>query len=356
MSTRFVALWRCAHILSLVACQLSPKAAAASDPSRLSLPVACEPGVTCFVQHYVDTDPGPLARDYTCGRATYDGHNGIDFRLLSAAAAKRGVEVVAAADGTILRLRDGVADAFPREVGRGGTTDRECGNGVVVAHAGGLETQYCHLLRGSLRVSEGQRVLRGEPLGQVGYSGLADFAHLHFTVRRDGRIVDPFTGRDFKLPDRSTTGAPAAIPCDAETTGRLPPATLWDITQTHALAYHSTEMIQTGFAQAIPNWASLEHDHESFAKPEKSSAGLFVFTRLINLGALDQVRFRITGPSGFDVDQTTAPPGRAKAIFVAGAGRRASTGDWLVGRYDAKVEVLRNGRAIAASSTTLDLK
>jgi hypothetical protein len=42
---------------------------------------ACELGKICFVQNYVDVDPGPAALDFTCGSATYDGHKGIDIRL-----------------------------------------------------------------------------------------------------------------------------------------------------------------------------------------------------------------------------------------------------------------------------------
>ena len=47
----------------------------------LSLPIACKIGETCFVQNYVDVDPGPGVRDYMCGSATYQAHAGTDFRL-----------------------------------------------------------------------------------------------------------------------------------------------------------------------------------------------------------------------------------------------------------------------------------
>ena len=64
--------------------------------------------------------------------------------------------------------------------------DRNCGNGVVIRHADGWETQYCHLRRGSVQVAEGDRVEAGEPLGLVGMSGEANFPHVHLSVRRDG--------------------------------------------------------------------------------------------------------------------------------------------------------------------------
>ena len=90
----------------------------------LAFPLACEPGRTCEVQHYVDRDPGPGTRDYRCGPQTYEKHNGIDIRLLDMAAARRGVAVLAAAAGKVTRLRDGVADISIRAPGAPSRTSR----------------------------------------------------------------------------------------------------------------------------------------------------------------------------------------------------------------------------------------
>lgn len=59
----------------------------------LELPVACEMGTACMVQHYVDQTPGPDAGDYTCGPLTYDGHKGIDIRVAGLPEMRAGVEV-----------------------------------------------------------------------------------------------------------------------------------------------------------------------------------------------------------------------------------------------------------------------
>jgi murein DD-endopeptidase MepM/ murein hydrolase activator NlpD len=48
---------------------------------------------------------------------------------------------------------------------------------------------YCHLWR--VHVAAGQRVAPGEVIGEVGATGLATGAHLHFEVQVDGRAVDP---------------------------------------------------------------------------------------------------------------------------------------------------------------------
>ena len=70
-------------------------APAAADPPRLALPLACEYGRTCVIEDYVDADPGPDQRDYTCGIKSRDDHRGVDFMLPDLAAMEAGVAVLA---------------------------------------------------------------------------------------------------------------------------------------------------------------------------------------------------------------------------------------------------------------------
>jgi len=72
-------------------------APAAAGSFLLNPPVDCTLGETCFIQNFVDRDPGPGAADFTCGPMTYDGHKGTDFALPSLAAMRQGVDVLAAA-------------------------------------------------------------------------------------------------------------------------------------------------------------------------------------------------------------------------------------------------------------------
>ena len=81
----------------LAAPMLGADAAAQGRPLQLSLPIACEPGKNCFVQNYVDHDPGPGVKDYACSSRTYNGHDGIDFRIPDIKAMRDGVPVLAAA-------------------------------------------------------------------------------------------------------------------------------------------------------------------------------------------------------------------------------------------------------------------
>ena len=77
---------------------------------HLALPLDCTLGESCFIQNYVDDDPGPGAADFTCGALTYDGHKGTDFALTSIAAMEAGVTVRAAAPGVVRGVRDGMPD------------------------------------------------------------------------------------------------------------------------------------------------------------------------------------------------------------------------------------------------------
>ncbi len=63
-------------VLSMLAAlaMVSPTVAPASaqDAPRLSMPLACDPGKTCFIQHYVDIDDGCSASIWVRRRAAID--------------------------------------------------------------------------------------------------------------------------------------------------------------------------------------------------------------------------------------------------------------------------------------------
>ena len=90
-------------IRRLCACLLGSASLAAAEPFSLDFPVDCTLGETCYIQQYVDHDPGPGARDFTCQGLSYDGHKGTDIALPTLAAMAQGVRVRAAAPGIPIR-------------------------------------------------------------------------------------------------------------------------------------------------------------------------------------------------------------------------------------------------------------
>ncbi len=63
------------------------------------------------------------------------------------------------------------------------------GNVVMIQHDFGFSTVYAH--QSKLRVTKGQRVARGERIGDMGSSGRSSGSHLHYEVRNDGTAVNP---------------------------------------------------------------------------------------------------------------------------------------------------------------------
>ncbi len=321
--------------------------ATANDAPVLSLPVACEPHKTCFIQSYVDGDAGPGVRDYACGGATYDGHSGVDFRVLSAIPSAS-VPVLAAADGTVKGVRDGVADIFFSQSKKTDVAGRECGNGVVLDHGSGWETQYCHLRQGSVVVREGERMSRGAKLGDVGFSGMADFAHLHLSVRHNGKVVDPF------LPSPPPGG------CQRDELGSAPGVTpsqqsLWQRQVVAAFPYRNGQIIGAELVAGPPDHAALERDHTKIEPITIGSPAIVVYGRIINMLRGDRIRMIITGPLGSLIETTTEPLARNKASYTSYAGKKRKEPTWAPGTYEGRIEVLRDGAVIATRLTTTTL-
>jgi len=70
-----------------------------------------------------------------------------------------------------------------------GWRDNGCGLGITLMHHETLVSDYCHL--STVVVVKGQRVKTGELIGTVGNTGRSLGAHLHWSVWRDGRAIDP---------------------------------------------------------------------------------------------------------------------------------------------------------------------
>ncbi|MCE6952915.1 DUF5930 domain-containing protein [Cereibacter sphaeroides] len=96
-------------------------------------------------------------------------HEGIDM------AGATGTPIYATADGTVIEA--GWANGYGRV--------------IKIRHEFGIQTVYGHLSR--IRVDEGQRVSRGDRIGDMGNTGRSTGTHLHYEVRVDGSPVNPMT-------------------------------------------------------------------------------------------------------------------------------------------------------------------
>lgn len=312
--------------------------AAQAQEISLRLPVVCEIGRTCFIQKYLDHDPSTEVRDYQCGSLGDDKHDGTDFRLLNMPAQRAGVDVVAAADGKVASTREGVPDAFVRKEDVEKISKIGCGNAVVIDHGNGWRTAYCHMAKGSLTVRSGREVKAGEKIGQVGLSGLTEFPHLHFTVLKDGKPVDPFA---YGAPDKSCGGGKS----------------LWDASLQPSLAYQTGTVLNKGFAPGPVSMEAIESGSVEQDVPTTNSPALVAYVRTIALKGGDVQTLTLFDADGKPVAQNKAPPlDRTKAQWMMFAGIKQPSGGFKPGLYRAIYRVERDGKPAIVQAFGINLR
>jgi murein DD-endopeptidase MepM/ murein hydrolase activator NlpD len=309
-----------------------------SRAEGLKLPVACQIGRTCFIQNYVDVDPGSAAMDYMCGTLTYDGHNGIDFRLPSRVAQQAHVRVLAAADGKVDRTRDGIDDVAIKSETRDKVGGHECGNGVVIKHSQDMETQYCHMAKNSIAVKAGDMVTAGHVLGDVGMSGLTEYPHLHFVVRRGGKVIDPFA--DGRAPGT----------CQGNAENR------WHESVRAQLAYSPRTILNFGFTTDTVTNESVEDGATLQRQPTLHSEAIVAFVRTIGLKLGDVQTLTLRDPAGkvLAENRPVALEG-SKAQVILFSGKKRAKHDWDKGLYTATYIVRQEGQALLEKQFQLEL-
>ena len=94
-------------------------------------------------------------------------HSGMDF------SAKIGTPIYATGDGVV------------KSVKKSGGYGRH----IVINHGYGYETLFAHMNK--YYVKRGQKVKRGEVIGEVGNTGLSTGPHLHYEVHKNGKVMNP---------------------------------------------------------------------------------------------------------------------------------------------------------------------
>ena len=308
---------------------LSLSASRADERTHLGLPVNCQLGQDCFVQQMPDIDRGDGILDPLCGQATYQGHTGWDFRLRSFNDIAQDVSVIAVADGTVSRVRDGVPDQiFDARNDRRRLSDKECGNGMVIDHQGGLSSQYCHLKNGSLSVRPGTQVRKGERIGSIGSSGVAEFPHVHLSVLRDGKFVDPLTGK--------------ALGNEAHVCGDLS-GSLLDSASRGALVQPTVAILDVGLSGTPPELHNLVRAGGPPLATGRSSSTI-AWLWAINVDAGSRFRIKMVGPDEVAlIDHTTSALPRRKANYLAYVGRKVGV---KAGAYRLTFEVTNGEKQI----------
>jgi murein DD-endopeptidase MepM/ murein hydrolase activator NlpD len=113
------------------------------------------------------SSPFGWREDPLTGQRRY--HTGIDFTVPNGAA------VFSALGGTVATVGN----------------NSVYGNYLIINHADGFQTFYAHLMQSE--VKENDVIQRGTRIGLAGTTGYSTEPHLHFTVYKNGKAIDPLS-------------------------------------------------------------------------------------------------------------------------------------------------------------------
>jgi len=290
---------------------------------KLGLPIECNPGKDCWIVNFVDLDPGKTVRDHTCKAFSYDGHKGTDIAIRDMKEMQNGVSVIASAPGVVRGVRDGMRDVDVSVTGKAAVSGKECGNGVVITHGDGWETQYCHMRKGSIVVKKGMRVVRGQKLGSVGLSGLTQFPHVHLSVRHKGKIIDPFNGE---------SPGPKCSPARVS---------LWEPGAKTRLGTQTSAIYNAGFAAKRPQVSAIRSGLYRDKVLSRSAPALIMWSEIYWPMQGDQLLMQIFGPDEklFFEHKSTLEKTSVRKFFYAGKKRKPLF--WPEGVYRGEITLTR---------------
>jgi murein DD-endopeptidase MepM/ murein hydrolase activator NlpD len=122
------------------------------------------------------------------GLDTVRPHSGIDLF------AQTGTELFSPGDGKVVKA----------DMGENGG----CGGSIWINHENGLESRFCHCSK--INVKTGDNVKRGQLVGLTGGGkndpgrGFSTGPHLHYTLAKNGQLIDPLNYIEQKFYDKNT--------------------------------------------------------------------------------------------------------------------------------------------------------
>ncbi|MCL2773052.1 MAG: M23 family metallopeptidase [Oscillospiraceae bacterium] len=139
--------------------------------------------MSSYQYHVISTNAELITSPF--GYRTFNGvtehHDGVDFVDEFRREKTSNVYINAFADGKVVASSTGVS----------------VGNYVDILHDGKILTRYFHMKTGSVKVTAGQEVKRGDIIGIMGTTGNSTGIHLHFGVKENsvsyttGTYVNP---------------------------------------------------------------------------------------------------------------------------------------------------------------------
>ncbi len=302
---------------------------------ELGMPLDCEIGKTCMIQNYVDAEPGEGAKDFNCGPLAYNNHQGTDFRLRNRSEIDKGYSALATAPGIVVST---INDQPDHRFTAAQDDPFGCGNAVMIDHGAGWVSQYCHLAKGSVRVSRGQSVTTGTPLGEIGSSGGTDFPHLHYAIRRFGAVINPFTG---------------VSPTGCKATSAQP---LWNADL--GLGYTPSALFGFGVTKVFPSLEIVKQDHATLTAPESATEPFYIWLHLLGVRAGDSARLMAFGPDGRPFASELFEITEDETVYLANIGVSPSDmglQQWPKGEYRARISFFVKGDEALREELAFDL-
>ncbi len=308
------------YICTIIALFLLSSQATRGKEFILELPVDCIVGEDCWLINYVDNDPSEAWQDFSGENRTYDGHRGTDIAVRNIEHMQNGVAVLAAADGRVVAVRDGVPDVNALINRQPDLKKIACGNRVAILHANSYITDYCHMKQNSILVKKGDRVTAGQKIGKIGLSGLTEFPHLHFGLMRQNTFLDPFTGQH-------------------RYQGKKPFHSLWEPQVMKRFQNTVRILYNAGISDKIPDWVSIRGPKKTNFTSHAEL--LIVWADLIHAKKNDILEFLILGPDNkpfLNKQMIIDEPHVKKYLF---AGKKPPIGGYPKGSYKGVVKFSR---------------
>lgn len=294
----------------------------AVEDFKLAFPVKCALNQNCYISSYFDNDRSIGSKaDYRCGQVVEnDNQNGIHISLSNFINSKLKVPVLAAADGRVVSIAEGLEDLVINRNKVNQFDGNACGNGIIIEHGGGWFTRYCHLQQDSVLVSVGDEVKKRQYIASIGSSGMTDWPRLDFSVSQNNYLFDPFSGK--------TTLESCG--------GSISP--LWE----EDLPYTPFQILNTGFVIGTPAPKAAELGTlQDYQHIPHFSSNLSFWALLFNIRDGDRLIMTLTDPDGHvieEIDQVLPINASRQLVFLNAKNKSTF---WTPGLYIGEVRIER---------------